>query len=83
MKLNYTKPVIEFEEYELNTAIASACGTKVSLGPGSDTQKTVCDEYIQVEDVTTSSRDPQTYNFYDEVTCTCYLSSQGETIFTS
>lgn len=33
MKANYEKPMIEFEEYALDTAIATGCGTIVDLGP--------------------------------------------------
>ena len=33
MKANYEKPTIEFEEYALDTAIATGCGTIVDLGP--------------------------------------------------
>ena len=33
MKANYEKPIIVIEEYQMDTAIATGCGTIVDLGP--------------------------------------------------
>lgn len=81
MKAGYEKPMIEFDEYELNTAIASGCQTQISLGPGDSTHE-VCDEYK----VEVFSAEPQTrslpLNFYED-SCTCYLSAGVGTLMTS
>lgn len=80
MKAGYEKPTIEFDEYELNTAIAAGCQTIVSLGPGDDTHP-VCKEYEP-------DFGPQTYarslplNFYED-SCTCYLSAGVGTLMRS
>ena len=33
MKAGYEKPMIEFDEYELDSAIAAGCTTIISLAP--------------------------------------------------
>lgn len=82
MKARYIKPTIEFEEYELNTAIATGCHTVVSLGPGDDTHKT-CDEYnVDIYRIMPQMEPPQQINFYED-SCTCYLSAGTGTLFTS
>lgn len=80
MKAGYEKPMIEFDEYELNTAIAVGCQSIISLGPGDD-EHPVCKEYEP--DFGPRMR---TYaipdNFYED-SCTCYLSAGVGTLMTS
>lgn len=82
VKANYEKPKIEFEEYQLDTAIATGCGTIVDLGPEehdyNGTHYTVCD-YFGEE--TFDAESPESMNFFE--TCSCYLSAGGGTVFTS
>lgn len=80
MKSCYEKPMIEFEEYMLNTAIAVGCGSIVSLGPGDATHET-CNEYIQPLGLRAIQED---YNgsFYNG-SCSCYLNASGSELFTS
>lgn len=85
MRSDYVKPTIEFEDYEVNTAIATGCDLKVSLGPAI-AGYTACKEYEDafVEGFYGSpmSVDPIVQNFYEKV-CSCYLSAGSETVFTS
>lgn len=85
MRSDYVKPTIEFEEYELNTTIATGCDKKVSLGPEIGGYK-ACEEYRDafIEGFAGSpmSLDPSEQNFYENI-CSCYLSAGGETVFTS
>ena len=80
MKAGYEKPVIEFQEYELNTTIAAGCQTIVSLGPGNDTHP-VCKEYeVDFGPQTYSAERP--INFYED-SCACYLSAGVGTLMKS
>lgn len=81
MKADYEKPTIEFEEYELNAAIATGCQTIISLGPGDDVNS-VCDEYKVELYARSRSVDPFNGNFY-EGSCSCYLSAGDGTLATS
>lgn len=81
MRKDYVKPMIEFEDFELNTAIAAGCTTTVSLGPGDSTHP-VCDEYNQSPFSLRRSSTPSDVTFY-EGSCGCYLSSVGSTLLTS
>ena len=87
MTANYEKPMIEFEEFELNTAIASGCSVVVNLGPG-DLTHTMCTDYGDAWVVDKDSyqpgdkEDPAVVNFYED-DCDCYLSATGSTLFTS
>lgn len=85
MKKEYVKPSIEFEDFELNAAIAAGCQTVISLGPG-DYSNEVCDEYSQPESIRPAygimGSTPQPLTFY-EGSCSCYLSSVGSTLLTS
>ena len=82
MKANYEKPTIEFEEYALDTAIATGCGTIVDLGPEdheyNGKQYTAC-SYFGEE--TFDAESPAIMNFFES--CSCYLSAGGSTVFTS
>lgn len=81
MKAGYEKPMIEFEDYELNAAIASGCQTIISLGPGDDRYGyEICKEYIP--QTRARSLPPSATNFYEQ-TCSCYLSAGDGTMFTS
>ncbi|MCD8383329.1 MAG: hypothetical protein LUC30_10555 [Clostridiales bacterium] len=83
MKMGYEKPMIEFEEYQLSTAIAS-CETYVSLAPEEWTYKGthygICEEYIQTlsDDDTYTGSGP-----WFEGSCSCYLSSGNSTFLNS
>lgn len=80
MKAGYEKPMIEYEEYELNTAIAAGCQSIISLGPGDDTHPT-CEEYeIDFGSIAATRALPD--NFYED-SCTCYLSAGVGTLMTS
>lgn len=78
MKKGYEKPMIEFDEYEVNTSIATGCQTHISLGPGDDTHP-VCKEYEPDFGPYTRSLP---LNFYED-SCTCYLSAGVGTLMTS
>lgn len=82
MKANYEKPMIVIEEYQLDTAIATGCGTIVDLGPegiwDDGEFHTACGYF---EEETFDARDPENMNFFE--TCSCYLSANGGTVFTS
>ena len=102
MKKVYSKPTIEVEIYEINTAIATGCGQVVNLGPGNTLHKT-CDSYLEQMDMgggvyagdvyytdqhpdcelDSNHLSPAKMNFYDDGGCSCYLSAQGSTVFTS
>ena len=102
MKKRYIKPTIEVELYELNTAIATGCGTICNLGPGLETHDhlhDVCSDYVPdlgggirpfslIDDsddegwVAGSHQEPIVANFYAN-SCSCYLSANSGTIFTS
>lgn len=82
MKKAYVKPMVQFEEFELNTAIAAGCESTVSLGPG-DAANPVCKEYDQSPwSLRGRASDPLDITFY-EGSCSCYLSSVGSTLLTS
>lgn len=80
MKINYKKPFIEIEDYEIDTVIAAGCQTLVSLGPGDDTHP-VCKEYEPDFGQSRSAR-ALPLNFYED-SCTCYLSAGVGTLMTS
>lgn len=91
MKKNYTKPLIEIEEYELSGSIAYNCSNVVTYGPGIPGSK----EYIQCKEFSGTgflSLTPEisinsTGNvpFYSDgaKNCDCYYSSGGKGYFTS
>lgn len=78
MKKGYEKPMIEFDEYEVNTSIAAGCQTHITLGPGDD-KHPVCEEYEPDFGPETRSLP---LNFYED-SCTCYLSAGVGTLMTS
>ena len=82
MKAGYEKPMIVVEEYQLDTAIATGCQTKVDLGPEAHEYNgkiySVCDYFGQE---TFDAESPAYMNFFE--TCSCYLSAGGATVFTS
>lgn len=80
MKINYKKPFIEIEDYEIDTVIAAGCQTLVSLGPGDDTHP-VCKEY-DVDFGPSISARSLPLNFYED-SCTCYLSAGVGTLMRS
>ena len=80
MKINYKKPFIEIEDYEIDTVIAAGCQTLVSLGPGDDTHP-VCEEY-NVDFGPSNSARSLPLNFYED-SCTCYLSAGVGTLMRS
>lgn len=82
MKIKYEKPTIEFEEYELETAIATGCGKVVSLGPGNDGIHDTCKEYIDELEISAYALPPMQANWYEN-SCECYVSAGNVTLFTS
>ena len=82
MKANYEKPMIIFEEYQLDTAIATGCQVTVNLGPEDHEYNgkfyTAC-SYFGEE--TFDAESPKHMNFFE--TCSCYLSAGVGTVFTS
>ena len=82
MKAGYEKPMIVVEEYQLDTAIATGCGTIVDLGPEDHEYNgnfyTAC-SYFGEE--TFDAESPAQMNFFEK--CSCYLSAGGGTVLTS
>lgn len=82
MKAYYEKPKIEFEVYQLDTAIATGCQEIVNLGPEDKEYNgkyySAC-SYFGEE--TFDAESPAQMNFFE--TCSCYLSAGGATVFTS
>lgn len=87
MKAGYTKPMIEIEKYELDASVAANCGPIVTLGPGTGTPESVCDEFEGAFDVSAYGLQRSGGNsFYESgsaYACDCYYSSGGEGYFTS
>lgn len=85
MKIEYVKPSIEFEDFELNADIAVGCKVTVNLGPYAPGINP-CDEYSQPESIRPAygimGSTPTDLTFY-EGSCSCYLSSVGSTLLTS
>ena len=82
MKLKYEKPMLEIENYELDTSIASNCGLVVTSGP-EHANHAPCDDYYDLIGwPKTKSIDGPKYNidFYDD--CACYYTASGA-FFTS
>ena len=82
MKIGYEKPTIEFDEYELDEAIAAGCKTIVSLAPMPYDGHSICDEYLQPLSVFTRSSNTVD-NWNDSVSCNCYYSSGELPMLTS
>lgn len=83
MKAGYEKPMIEFDEYELDSAIAAVCTTIISLAPMPYEGHSICDEYAQPLSITSRSSVPQPDNWNDSTSCTCYYSSGEIPMLTS
>lgn len=86
MKVGYEKPAILFEDFELNTAIASGCGIIVTLGPG-DMDHKVCDDYVpelpeDLSGISLYGADTIEKTFYEN-NCSCELSAGNGTLLTS
>lgn len=84
MKKVYEAPSLEIELYELDTSIASNCGTVVDMGPEGPGAVAVCKDYYDkaeeaYPDSTTWSL-PHNVDFWNN--CDCYYSASG-TFFTS
>lgn len=86
MKKPYIIPDFEVEHYELNTSIASGCGTPVSNGPAINDHP-ACDGFdiFGEEDpfARIGARSINGASFYDDGSCRCYYSSGGEGYWTS
>lgn len=82
MKVGYRKPAVEFEDYELNTAIANGCQVIVSLGPGDPVTGEICKEY-NTEIISMEDENSLRENFYEEDICVCYLTAGTGALFTS
>lgn len=77
MKLKYEKPVLEVENYELDTSIASNCGIVVTSGPKHEKHAPCEDYYDLIGLPMPNSTEGPKYNidFYDD--CDCYYSASG------
>lgn len=83
MKAGYEKPMIEFDEYELNGIIAAGCVTKVTLGPEPYEGHAICDEYSQPLSLFDRNSNTKLDNWNDSTSCTCYYSSGEIPMLTS
>lgn len=83
MKAGYEKPMIEFDEYELNEAIAAGCKTIVSLAPMPYDGHSICSEYAQPLSLFSRSSSPLNDTWNDSTSCTCYYSSGEIPMLTS
>ncbi len=96
MKANYEKPIIEFEEYTLASAIASGCTYVPSFAPEDFEYNgkfyELCDEFaeeLSIGDIVTKIGDTagslSTFGSgtFMENSCDCFISSSGSTLFTS
>lgn len=81
MKVGYRKPAVEFEDYELNVAIATGCESIKNLGPG-DESHDVCTDFIIDFGIDTYAS-PAAETYFYEGSCLCYLTAPGSAIFTS
>ena len=77
MKLKYEKPMLEVENYELDTSIASNCSYVISSGPEHPDHSPCEDYYALINKPMPASADAPRYNidFYDD--CDCYYSASG------
>lgn len=77
MKLRYEKPLLEVENYELDTSIASNCNYVISSGPAHRDHAPCKDYYDLIGMPMPQSAKPNNYNidFYDD--CDCYYSASG------
>lgn len=77
MKLRYEKPMLEVDNYELDTSIASNCGYVISSGPMAPGHDPCQDYYDLIGMPMPNSVDGPKYNidFYEG--CDCYYSSSG------
>lgn len=82
MKAGYEKPMIEFDEYELDAAIAAGCATTVTLAPFPYDGHAVCEEYAQPLSVFSRSGG-NVDNWNDSTMCSCYYSSGDSPMLTS
>lgn len=80
MKKAYTKPMIQFERYSMDQAIASNCKIVVSNGPGDEVMGyPQCDDYVKdnpFDSFSLQIRPMAVYNvqFYEH-NCDCYYSA--------
>lgn len=76
----YVRPAIEFETFELNSAIANSCGEPLPFAPTAG-EFDQCDEYGEIpmpqSNVLLMSA-PASGTFSDNNECYCSLSSTGD-----
>lgn len=82
-KTGYEKPTIEFDEYDLNEAIAAGCITIVTLAPMPYDGHSICSEYAQPLSVFSEDNGTKYDNWNDSQSCTCYYSSGEIPMLTS
>lgn len=87
LKKVYEAPMLEIEEYCLDTSIASNCATVVHNGPamGSHSQ---CDDYVNVnpfpdDDEISLASEPRNVSFYEDTACDCYTTGGNGSYWTS
>ncbi len=80
MKKVYEAPEVEIELYELDRSIASNCHTVVNNGPEAPGH-IQCDDYPDntFDDTMAANYGARPHNvsFYDESTCDCYYTADG------
>lgn len=76
----YVRPAIEFETFELNSAIANSCAKPLPFAPTAG-EFAQCDEYEEIP-MTQSNvllmSAPASGSFSDNNDCYCTLSSTGD-----
>lgn len=83
MKIDYEKPMIEYDEYELDESIAAGCTTIVTLAPMPYEGHEICSEYAQPLSLFDRSNGTKYDNWNDSTSCTCYFSSGEIPMLTS
>lgn len=75
----YVRPAIEFETFELNSAIASGCGGQVSFSPISGSMD-FCDDYEEIPMPQTAARPMSRASnvIFNDGDCYCTVSSTGD-----
>lgn len=85
MKKVYEAPSIVFEEYELDSNIASNCGIVVSNGPAAGTHSP-CEDYLEKDPFEAegiSLYGVHNVQFYEDTNCDCYTTGGDYGYWTS
>ncbi len=77
MKLRYEKPMIEVENYELSTSIASNCKNVVTMGPEYEDHAPCKDYYLHAGEDFPGNKARSIYNVDFWENCDCYTGASG------